>query len=176
MLLADMQRLQDGQSNILLIGAVRDLVAHKFSAIREDGTLSMVRSQLEEKQAEVDDCQRAMYRSKTETGKRVDSIRQDCDAKVNFLLQQLRETERQLREHQSLTRRSIEIMRSSGENFFGESDSDGAGVSSGGSGGSESKDGGAERAYEAERRRREQLEKRNGELVRELRKLRNATS
>jgi len=170
LLLADIQRLQDGQSNILLMGAVRDLVAHKFSAMREDGTLSMVRSQLEEKQAEADDCQRAMYRSKTEAGKRVDSIRQDCDAKVTFLLQQLRETERQLREHQSLTRRSIEIMRSSGENVFSKSGSAGAGVSGG------CKDGHAERAYEAERRRREQLEKRNGELVRELRKLRNSTN
>ena len=168
-MLADIQRLSEGQSNILLLGAVRDLVAAKFSALREDGTISAVRSKLEEKEIEVDGLHRAMYRQKAEAARRAESIRADSDAKVNFLLQQLRQTERQMREQQSFARRSIEELRVSGGALSLGRQTAMAGE---GAGGDESKSAESQQAFEAERRRRELLEKRNGELVRELRQMR----
>jgi len=90
----------------------------------------------------------------------MDNVRSDCDAKVKFLVKQLRNAEQQVRSSQTLARQSIEFMRRSAD------DRTVATVATHASSATAETE-----AYAAERLRREQLERRNGELIRELRRL-----
>jgi hypothetical protein len=141
--------------------------------------------QLDDKKSEYDQLSLLYHKTRGDMTRKISKQQKEYEDKISFLLQQLRDAEVKLHESTSLLRSSLDKSRSSmiGKDLFIRPKTGGSM-----SGGNESitqsiipsdainpRESYDElsRKWTAERQRREQLEKRNGELIRELRSLRS---
>lgn len=157
---------------------------------------------LEDKCSEFDQLATVLHRTRSDMSQKISRQQKDFDEKISFLLQQLRDTEVKLHENSNMLRNSLESQSSKANISVSGTNSNVGGamdmfirpktgpartsmtisVKSMNDGLRSSKEDEEQnvedneelmRKWSAEKQRREQLEKRNGELIREIRVLRS---
>ena len=109
---------------------------------------------MEDKRIEHDKLVALMHHTRTEYSRKLEKQQQQYDMKISYLVNQLKLSEAKLNESVNILK-STDCSRTERE--------------------SSASDDILKRRWQSEKERREQLERRNGELVRELRQLRDLT-
>ena len=119
--------------------------------------VSTLKSTLDDKQVEHDKLVALMHHTRTEFTRKLEKQQQQYDMKISYLVNQLKLSEAKLNE-------SVSVMRSNDYSRVEDSHTD-----------DKTTEDVVTRRWQSEKERREQLERRNGELVREIRQLRDLT-